>query len=75
VKNCFMIFGGHSAQLTTHQRKRERERCTRQSPPPHYSSIGSRKPSHLAEMTTRSTSRTRDTTHLSSTLSLAMLTH
>jgi hypothetical protein len=21
VKNCFMIFGGHSAQLTTHQRK------------------------------------------------------
>jgi hypothetical protein len=24
VKNCFMIFGGRSAQLTTCQRKRER---------------------------------------------------
>jgi hypothetical protein len=24
VKNCFMIFGGRSAQLTTRQRKRER---------------------------------------------------
>jgi hypothetical protein len=25
IKNCFMIFGGHSAQLTTRQRKRERQ--------------------------------------------------
>jgi hypothetical protein len=24
VKNCFMIFGGRSAQLTTRQRKHER---------------------------------------------------
>jgi hypothetical protein len=51
VKNCFMIFGGR-------QRNANAERSTRQSLPPRRSSIGSRKPSRLAKMTTRSTSRT-----------------